>query len=195
MTTSEIYQYGTAILDQYLILIALILVALAIVIYLGRNKINQSWRTIKMRYRLKRLGVKQVSNFQFPDGLGHYFTVDRLVMRHDGISLLVFKQYPGSIFCADNIGEWTQMLGGKSYRFKNPLVELDYQVKAISASVPDVPVDGFVFFDYQASFPKGHPDRVIQFDELPESLRRNKQNKIQAGVESAWEELITFKAA
>ena len=81
-----------------------------------------------------------MSNFKFPDGLGNYFTVDRLILRQDGISLLVFKQYPGSIFCADGIDEWTQMLAGKSYRFQNPLIDLDFQIKAISSFVPDVPV-------------------------------------------------------
>ena len=144
---------------------------------------------IKTRYRLNRLGLKQISNIQCPDGLGHYFTIDRLVMRHDGISLLLFKQYPGTIFCADDIDDWTQMLAGKSYRFKNPLVDLDYQVKAVAACVPDVPVNGFLLFGRHAEFPKGHPDRVIRLDKIPEALKRNKQHKVQASVESAWEKL------
>lgn len=195
MTTSDLYHYGTSLMDQYVLLIALALVTFVAVIVLGRSTIKQAWLDIKTRHHLKRLGFKQISNFQFPDGLGHYFTVDRLVMRHDGISLLVFKQYPGSIFCADDINEWTQMLAGKSYRFKNPLIDLDYQVKAISASVPDVAVNGYVFFNYQAEFPKGHPQRVIHLDNIPEALKRNKQQKVQAAVEAAWEKLSGLKSS
>ena len=197
MTSSELYQYGNSLLDNYALLItlliALILAVLAVVIYLGRRNIEHAWLNIKTRYCLKHLGLKQISNLKCPDGLGSDFIIDRLVMRHDGISLIVFKQYPGTIFCADDIDQWTQMLAGKSYRFKNPLVDLDYQVKAVSACVEDVPVNGFLFFDPQAKFPKGHPDRVIHLDNIPEALKRNKQVKVQAAVETAWEKLSTLK--
>lgn len=197
MTSSELYQSGISLLDHYALLIALlialILVVLAIVIYQGRGNIEHAWLNIKTRYCLKHLGLKQISNLKCPDGLGSYFIIDRLVMRHDGISLIVFKQYPGTIFCADDIEQWTQMLAGKSYRFKNPLVDLDYQVKAVSACVEDVPVNGFLLFDPQAKFPKGHPDRVIHLDNIPEALKRNKQVKVQAAVEAAWEKLSTLK--
>jgi len=191
MTTSDIYQYNISFLDQYALLIALSLVMLAVAIYLGRSKLEHVWLNIKTRHHLNRLGLKQISNFQCPDGLGHYFNIDRLVMRHDGISLLVFKQYPGSIFCADNIDEWTQLLAGKSYRFKNPLVELDFQVKAVSAFMPDVPVDGYLLFGQQTEFPKGHPDRVICLNKIPEALKQSDQHKVQASVESAWKKLST----
>ena len=192
MTTSDIYQYGISLPDHYALLIALFLVALAVVMYLGRSNIKHAWLNIQTRYRLNRLGLKEISNFQFPDGLGNYFNIDRLIMRHDGISLLLVKQYPGSIFCAEDIDEWTQMLAGKSYRFKNPLIDLDYQVKAVSACVPGVTVNGFLFFDAQAEFPKGHPDRVIRSDSIPEALKRNKHLKVQASVETAWEKLGTL---
>ena len=119
MTTSDIYQYGISLLDHYALLIALFLVALAAIMYLGRRNIKQTWLNIKTSYNLNHLGLKEVSNYQFPDGLGNYFNIDRLILRHDGISLLLLKQYSGSIFCADDIHEWTQMLAGKSYRFKN----------------------------------------------------------------------------
>jgi len=189
MTTSDIYQYGISFIDQYFLLIALFLVACVIVIYMASGNFKHIWLNIKTRRRLNRLGLKQIANFRFPDGLGDYFIIDRLVMRHDGISLLLFKQYPGLIFCADDIDQWTQMLAGKSYRFKNPLVELDLQVKAVAAFIPEVPVNGFLLFDRQAEFPKGKPDRVINLDKIPEALKRNKKQKAQAAVESAWEKL------
>ena len=193
MTTNDLYQYGISILDQYALLIALALVMLAVFIFLSQSNIKHAWLNTKTRYRLNRLGIKQISNIQCPDGLGHYFNIDRLVMRHDGISLLLFKQYPGSIFCAEDIEQWTQMLAGKSYPFKNPLVDLDYQVKAVSACIPDVPVNGFLLFDRQARFPKGHPDRVIQLDNIPEALMRNKKKQVQTAVATAWKKLDALK--
>ena len=189
MSISDIYQFGRTLLDQHVLLIILALLVMAGVIYLSRFNIRSTWLNLRMWYRLKRLGIKGISNFEFPDGLGNHFTIDRLVMRHDGISLLMLMQYPGSIFCADDIDEWTQLLAGKSYRFKNPLIELEYQVKAVSARVPDVNVNGFLLFDHQARFPKGRPDRVIGLDSLPASLKRDGKKQVHASVESAWEEL------
>jgi hypothetical protein len=189
MTTDDIYQFGISLLDQHVLLIALALVALVLAVFLGHKSIRHAWLSLKTGYLLKRLGLKQIRNLQCPDGLGNFFTIDRLVLRHDGISLLSLKQFPGSIFCADDIKEWTQLLAGKSYRFQNPLIDLDYQIKAVSACIPGVDVDGYLFFDHQAGFPKGHPQRVIRLDSIPESLKRNRQEKVRPAVKSAWKKL------
>jgi hypothetical protein len=195
MTVSDFFQNGISLQAHYPWLLVSFVLALAILLYLARNDIKLAGLNIKTRYLLSRLGVKVISDFRFPDGLGSYFVVDRLVLRQDGISLLVFKQYPGSIFCAEDIDQWTQLLAGKSYRFKNPLIDLDYMVKAVSACVPNVPVNGFLFFDHQARFPKGHPDRVIRLDTIPQSLLRVKKTRAQASVVSAWEKLSAMSAA
>ncbi len=185
-----------AVLQGHLgLLIALVLVALALLVILNRRPIAVAWLNLKTRYRLNHLGLKQIADFKFPDGLGSYFMVDRVVMRPDGISLVVFQRFPGSIFCADDIEEWTQMLAGKSYRFKNPLIDLDYQIKAISAVVPNVPVDGYLFFDHQALFPKGHPERVISLDEIPESLEKRKDSRANTAVAAAWEKLTAISGS
>jgi len=192
MTTSDLYQFGVTLLDHYVFLIALALAGLAVAIYLGRHLIGQFWLNMRTRRCLNHLGLRSLSNVRFPDGFGQYFVVDRLVMRHDGISMLICLRYTGRIFCADDIEEWTQMLAGKSYRFKNPLVDLDYQIKAVSALVPDVPVDGFLFFDHRAQFPTGHPERVIQTNTMPESLKQDKQSKVHVSVEEAWRQLVAL---
>ncbi len=195
MAMTDIDQALTVLQDNIVLLIALSLVVLALLVFLSRKAIKHLWLKLRTRYCINHMGLKQIVNFSFPDGLGNHSTVDRLIMRQDGISLLVFKQYPGSIFCADDIDEWTQLLVGKSYRFKNPLVDLDYQIKAVSAIVPDVPVNGFLFFDYQARFPKGCPERVINLDSIPGSLKRDRKVKAQASVLSAWETLSAVNSA
>mgnify|MGYP000672060310 CR=1 FL=1 len=191
MTINDIFQTVNLIIEPYAFSVALVISLLAVVL-LNRRKIKHIWLNFKTRYRLNRLGFKQKTNFQWPDGLGNYFTIDRLILRHDGITLLVYKQYPGKIFCADNIDDWTQMLGQKSYRFKNPLGDLDCQIKAISACIPNVPVNGFLFFDQLAEFPKGHPDRVIYLKKIPEELRRDKNLDVEESVLSAWKQLLTM---
>ena len=189
MSFSDIFQIDNKITGQYLLLVISALLLVAVVIFLNRQRIKYAWLNFKTRYRLNRLGFKQKVNFQWPDGMGHHFTIDRLILRQDGITLLSYKQYPGKIFCADNIDDWTQMLGQKSYRFKNPLSDLDDQIKAISANIPDVPVNGFLFFDHLAEFPKGHPDRVIYLENIPAELKPGKDQDVKASVMSAWTQL------
>ena len=186
MTMSNFPQDMIQIIEPYALPVALALLAFIIIIYLNRRKIKHNWLNLKTRYCLNHLGLKQISNFHCPDGLGGQFTIDRLILRRDGITLLVGKCFPGKIFCADNIDDWTQMLGKQSYRFKNPLYDLDERISAVSACVPDVPVNGFLFFDHLSEFPKGHPDRVIQLETIPEELRRNKDDEVTAPVMSAW---------
>jgi len=175
--------------QQYAWPLSLVLLLVVIVLYLNRRKIKHGWLNLKTRRRLGRLGSRQISAFKCPDGLEHYFVIDRLILRPDGISLLVFKCYPGKIFCADNIDHWTQMLGKKSYRFTNPLYDLECQIKAVSACVPGVPVNGYLFFDHLTEFPKGHPDRVIHINNIPPQLLRDKKREVDTGVMYGWKKL------
>lgn len=189
MNISELYQTIIQQVNDHALTIAASMMVFVFIIYLSRKLISRWWLIFKNRYRLNHLGVKHLSNVQWPDGLGYYFTVDRLILRPDGITLLIYKQYPGKIFCADNIDDWTQMLGQKSYKFKNPFYDLECQVNAIQSCVPNVSVNGVIFFDYTAEFPKGHPDRVIDHKSIPEDLKRHKKRDVEDSVMSAWKEL------
>lgn len=191
MIMSDISQVITQIVNHPALPFVVIVATLGIILYLNRYSIIQGWLNFKTQYTLKRLGVEQLTNIQCPDGLGSHFNIDRLILRPDGISLLVVKKYPGRIFCADHIDEWTQMLGQKSYQFSNPLFELDLQIKAISDCVPGVNVDGYLFFDHRAEFPRGHPDRVIHPLKIPDSLNTSEQEPIEPDLLTAWETIKT----
>lgn len=188
MDTLNISQILNQPAEHYVLPLGLLLLVLIFGVFKRRSLVH-SWLNLKTRRRLKRLGYAQIAKLQCPDGLGYNFVIDRLILRHDGITLLMFKKYPGKIFCADDIDDWTQMLGRKSYRFKNPFYDLECQIKAVSDCVPEVPVNGYLFFDHQATFPKGHPERVIHLNNIPQALERNKQHKVNAQVRSAWERL------
>jgi len=192
MNINELTLSAQSATENPALMLALLFAGVVLVLILLRNNIRHGWLNFKTRYRLNRLGLEQATNLQWPDGLGNYFTIDRLIMRPDGISLLSYKQYPGKIFCADNIDDWTQMVDKKSFRFENPLYELDYQVKILSSFIPDVPVNGYLFFDYQAEFPKGHPERVIHLDKIPQELKRDKKAEVEARVSSAWNNLAAM---
>lgn len=168
--------------------VVLVLLVFVIISYTFKRRIKQAWLNYRAKSFLDRLASKQISKLKCPDGLGHYFIIDRVLLRPDGITLLVFNKFPGKIFCAEHIDQWTQMLGQRSYRFKNPLFDLDYKIKAVKAYIPDVEVDGFLFFSDQSEFPKGHPDRVIFKGNIPDMLKRSKA-KVEVPVLAAWERL------
>lgn len=184
--SSEMSQSVITVIENFGWPVVTVLLALLLAVFLGRKKICDAWVSARSMRGLARLGYKQMSNIQFEDGLGGTLNIDRLVMRCDGISLILCMRYPGSIFCAENIDEWTQMFNGKSYRFSNPLVDLDYQVKAISVLVPEIHVDGYLFFGHDAEFPKGKPERVFGLDGVPIELQRDKKVAVDDKVEKAW---------
>ena len=111
-------------------------------------------------------------------------------MLHDSILLLAFKPYSGNIYCADSIPEWTQLIGQKSYKFTNPLFELENQVAAIQSLMPDVPIRGALFFDHSAKFPKGHPDKVLNPDNVPEYMMRLRCPEPASKILESWESLL-----
>jgi hypothetical protein len=189
MTMSDVSQVITQIPTHIAVPVILILITVTVLIHINRHRLRLMWLNLKTRFCLDRLGLEQISSIQCPDGLGRDFTVDRLLLRHDGITLLITKQYPGKIFCSDNIEDWTQMLGSKSFRFKNPLYELDHQIHALSNCLPDIQVDGYLFFDYLAEFPKGHPERVIHPESIPVAIRRNNRHAVDMKVMTAWKNL------
>ncbi len=190
MTVDEISLDIISMAERYALPITLVVLAFVVAIFLSRKKIKRGWLNIKTGYRLKHLGFKQVANFRCPDGMDHHFVIDRLILCRDGITLLMYKKFPGKIYCAEEIDDWTQMLEQQSYRFKNPLYDLDQQVKTVSACVPGVPVNGLLFFDHLAEFPKGHPDSVIYLKNIPEGLKPAKGEEVDGPVISAWENLL-----
>jgi hypothetical protein len=151
--------------------------------------IKHLWKNLKTCRVLDHLGQAQYKNMHCPDGVSGEFVIERLVLHVTGISLVHRMRHAGTIFCADNIDEWTQLIDGRSYRFPNPLVDLRQQVHAVGALVPDVIVDGYLFFDYRASFPKGCPQQVIQLETIPDRLRRIKQARLSQVLMTAWQAL------
>jgi hypothetical protein len=189
---SDISQVITQILNHPALAFVVIFLALVLILHVNRARFVKNWLNFKTQYLLNRLGVEQLSNIQCSDELGNHFTIDRLILRPDGISLLVVKKYPGKIFCSDHIDHWSQMLGQKSYRFTNPLFELDYQVKAMSKHFSTDRIDGYLFFDHHATFPRGHPRRVIHPQNIPETLNASVEGAVAPDTLLAWEKIKTM---
>jgi hypothetical protein len=168
------------------------LTVLVIIMILIRNwrKLRHHWFEWSTRRCLNQIGIRQIKNFIYFDEIDGHFKIDRLVKLHDSILLIAFKPYSGNIYCADSIPEWTQVVGQKSFKFVNPLFELENQVTAMKNLIPNVPVRGVLFFDHCARFPKGHPEQVVNPDIIPDYFMRSLCPEPSTAIEKAWDMLI-----
>lgn len=172
-------------------IVAFVIVAIAIllVLYLNRRRLQLRFREWRLQRCLNQIGSEQLRDQVCADGLEGFYKIDRLALTRDAIVVIAYKPYVGNIYCAERIAEWTQVIGQKSFKFENPLFELDNQLTALTLALGDVPLKGYLFFSHSAVFPKGHPDSVMQPDSIPEHFLRDQKQDIKQDVRAAWEHL------
>ena len=177
--------------DQNLILFSA-LFCIVLIVLLNWKKLRRAWLDWRTRRCLDAIGIKQQRNVVCSDGLDGEYVLDRLVMLPNAILLITFKPYSGNIYCAEHIAEWTQVIAQKSYKFENPLFELENQLTALRDQVANVPFLGLLYFDRHAQFPKGHPNAVLHAGNIPEEYLRNNCAKPDQAILEAWEALLTL---
>ena len=171
--------------------VALVAGGLAIVLILlvNRKRLQLLIGEWRIQRCLKQIGCEQIRNLICPDGLEGYYTIDRLALVQDAILLIAYKPYGGNIYCAEHIAEWTQVIGQKSFKFENPLFEQGNQLTALKLLAGGMPVHGFLFFNHSATFPKGHPEVVLNPDNIPHRFLRANCDPVNPQVQAAWEQL------
>ena len=176
-------------LQSELVALAIIVIALLLILHINRTKLQIRFREWRIQRCLNNIGREQIRNLVCPDGLEGFYTIDRLALTSDAILLIAYRPYVGNIFCAERISEWTQVVGQKSFKFENPLFELENQMTALRLAVGGVPLRGILFFNHSAVFPKGHPDAVLQPDGIPPQFLRDHAKPVKDEVQAAWEHL------
>lgn len=176
-------------LQSELVAIAIVCLALILILALNRKRLLVAWREWRMQHVLNRIGSEQIRDLVCDDGLDGYYHIDRLALTSAGILLIAYKAYGGNIFCAEKISEWTQVVGQKSFKFENPLFELENQLTAIRSIVGNVPIEGYLFFSHSARFPKGHPKNVLNPENVPAFFLDAKPDAISTENRAAWEQL------
>jgi hypothetical protein len=153
--------------------IALVAAGLVIILILlvNRKRLQLHLREWRIQRCLRQIGCEQIRNLICPDGLDGYYTIDRLALVRDAILLIAYKPYGGNIYCAERIAEWTQVIGQKSFKFENPLFELDNQLTAY----------------HSAEFPKGHPEMVLHPDNIPDRFLGAHCDPVNPQIQAAWE--------
>lgn len=165
----------------------------------------KNWLKERLLYRsVRKLGMAALRNVVIPDGMDGRVMIDNIILAPDGIYILPIKRYCGIIFAADNIDSWTQVVGKNSYKFSNPLRELETYIMALRNLLPTVNVVGGILVTRDAEFPKGKPERIIPIEaaaellgikkgEIPEQLKKAWDNLKAAGLELNMEEKRSMK--
>jgi hypothetical protein len=146
----------------------------------------RNWLKELFLYRtVRRLGVAALRNVVIPDGMDGRVLIENIILTSGGIYILPIKRYCGIIFAADNMDTWTQVVGKRSYKFPNPLPELETYIMAVRNLLPTVNVSGCILVTREAQFPKGKPERVIPIAEAANMLTISK-DEISAQIKTAW---------
>lgn len=180
-------------LESEVVAIAIVGIALALILYLNRRRLAGALREWRLQRCLKQIGCEQIRNLVCADGLDGYYHIDRLALTRDAILLIAYKPYGGNIYCAERISEWTQVIGQKSFKFENPLFELENQLTALRLLIDNLPLHGYLFFNYDALFPKGHPDSVLNPESIPDRFLGPNCEPVNADIRAAWELLKTHQ--
>ena len=174
-------------LQSEIVALAIVAIALLLILFLNRRPLLARYHEWRIQHCLNRIGIEQIRNLACPDGLEGHYTIDRLALTRDAILVIAYKPYVGNIYCAERIAEWTQVIGQKSFKFENPLFELDNQVTALNLAFGGGPLKGYLFFSHSAVFPKGHPESVLQPDSIPPHFMRDHSQPVKEEVRAAWD--------
>jgi hypothetical protein len=176
-------------LQSEIFALAIIAIALLLILYLNRRPLLVRYNEWRIQRCLNRIGVEQIRDLACPDGLEGHYNIDRLALTRDAILVIAYKPYVGNIYCAERIAEWTQVIGQKSFKFENPLFELDNQITALNLAFGGGPLKGYLFFSHSAVFPKGHPESVLQPNSIPPHFMRDQNKPVKEEVRAAWDHL------
>ena len=150
------------------------------------------WSQLIAHWRLhslvNKLGKATIRNVYVPDGLGEELYLEQLILQADKLLLVTIKPFRGNIFAAEHIDLWTQVVGHHSYKFKNPLHQLQTELQVLQGLFPKIKVQGWVVFAKGSRFPKGKPESVIEYEDLKNPGKPDYE--VQALVQEAWDQLL-----
>ncbi|MCW8900807.1 MAG: NERD domain-containing protein [Gammaproteobacteria bacterium] len=140
----------------------------------------------KLNRVLRNIGVDSLHNVTIPDEMDGKIFIENLILMPNKILLLGVKKYRGLIFAAEKIDLWTQVIGNKSYKFENPLRQLENDVITLNSKIKNTKVEEKVLFINGAEFPKGKPYNVVEISDISEWQRNNAHSEVSEPLQADW---------
>lgn len=149
----------------------------------------------QLNHLLKNISSKSLHNITIPDGIDDNIFIEHLILLPKRILLLGVKKYRGLIFAADKIDLWTQVIGNKSYKFENPIRQLESDVLALNSKIENTKIEEKVLFINGSEFPKGKPDNVVTVSDVKEWRKNFSEEDISEALRADWEQLVDISAS
>lgn len=149
----------------------------------------------QLNHLLKNISSESLHNITIPDGMDDKVFIEHLILMPKKIILLGVKKYRGLIFAADKIDLWTQVIGNKSYKFENPLRQLENDAVVLNSKVKNTKIEEKVLFIKGSEFPKGKPDNIVTISDIKEWKSTFSKEDISDVIRADWKELVDVSAA
>lgn len=143
----------------------------------------------KLNHLLKSIGVESLHNITIPDGMDGKIFIENLILMPNKILLLGVKKYKGLIFAAEKIDLWTQVVGNKSYKFDNPLHQLERDALTLNTNIKFTKIEEKVLFIKGSEFPKGKPDNIVEISDL-KTWKKGTLSDIPEALQTDWKKLL-----
>ncbi|MEJ2362304.1 MAG: nuclease-related domain-containing protein [Gammaproteobacteria bacterium] len=166
------------------LLIPLLLLGSGIVV--AWSPLKKFWAHSYLQRLIKHLGQDSLRHFSLMDGADMPLYIEYLILQPDGLLMLIVKPYRGNIFAAEKIENWTQVIRHHSFKFPNPLHELDTNLQALKGMFPKLKLKGMVVFTQGASFPKDKPRNVYDFEQLKALSGKSEKREVPESLRQAW---------
>ena len=161
-------------------------ILLGMTFYFSWSPANQIVSYLRLQKLIKRIGWMRLKNIYLPDGMDSSLYIEYLILQGDCILLLSIKPYRGNIFAAEKIEQWTQVVSNHSYKFPNPLFQLETDLQCLRGVFPKTDFKGLVVFTGNCTFPKGKPEGVFDFQQLSQLARMQNKNKPSEELQKTW---------
>ena len=167
---------------------SVVVLPLMLALLLGWQPAHHLWLARRRQKLISGYGVARLDNVVLEDGIGGHKVLEHILLTPDGLRVLLPRDCDGALFGGDKIDNWTQMIGGKSFHFDNPLHQLEELLAALRYHLPGIPMEGRVRFSGGCSFPKGRPGRILLVEELARQGERIDQAVVPV-LDEAWQKL------
>jgi len=177
------------------IIVAAVAVLLILAIVVLAKPLRNLFDRLRVSRAIKRLGTASMSNVVISDGMeGHVF-IEHLVLTPNKVLVVSVRRYSGAIFAAENMDMWAQVTDGGSYKFPNPLHEIETAMGAVKSHLPDAAVSGIILFGRDSTFPKGKPDGVMHISEIAKLPVPTRDAPVSEPVRKAWDRLLALRTS
>jgi hypothetical protein len=175
------------------IAVVAVIVLLAIVVF--SKPIRNFLEQFRVNRAIKRMGTESMSNVVLSDGMDGHVFIEHLVMTPSEVLVVSVRRYPGAIFAAENMDMWAQVTDGGSYKFPNPLHEIETATAAVKSHLPDAAINGIILFGRDSTFPKGKPDGVMHISEISKRPKPGRDSVVSEHIKKAWDRLLELKTS